>query len=116
MVGLHGTSAPHVPRKSGYNSLVQRATISQVKNRLSAYLKKVRAGESVLILDRDQPIARIEPVRNEDDPDGRIASLASQGLLKPASKPLPLRMLKSIKPIRGSSVLQALLEERREGR
>jgi antitoxin (DNA-binding transcriptional repressor) of toxin-antitoxin stability system len=87
-----------------------------VKNRLSAYLKKVRAGESVLILDRDQPIARIEPVRNEDDPAGHIAALASEGLLKPASKPLPLRLLKSIQPTRGSGVLQALLDERREGR
>ena len=87
-----------------------------MKNRLSAYLKKVRAGESVLILDRDQPIARIEPVRNEDDPAGHIAALASEGLLKPASKPLPLRLLKSIQPTRGSGVLQALLDERREGR
>jgi prevent-host-death family protein len=95
---------------------MQKATISQVKNRLSAYLKKVRAGESVLILDRDQPVARIEPVRTEDDPQGRIAILASEGLLKPASKPLPLQMLKSIKPTRGSGVLQALLAERREGR
>jgi antitoxin (DNA-binding transcriptional repressor) of toxin-antitoxin stability system len=95
---------------------MQKATISQVKDRLSAYLKKVRAGESILILDRDQPIARIEPVRNEDDPQGRIADLASKGLLKPASKPLPMRLLKSIKPARGSGVLQALLEERREGR
>jgi prevent-host-death family protein len=102
--------------ESSYNSLVQQATISQLKNRLSAYLKKVRAGETILILDRDQPIAKIEPIRSEDDPDGRIAFLASQGILKPASKPIPLGLLKSIKPIRGSGVLQALLEERRQGR
>jgi prevent-host-death family protein len=95
---------------------MQRATISQVKNRLSAYLKKVRAGESILILDRDEPIARIEPVRNEDDPEGHIATLVREGLLKPATKPLPLRLLKSIKPTRGTGVLQALLDERREGR
>ena len=102
--------------KSGYNSLMQKATISEVKNRLSAYLKKVRAGESILILDRDEPIARIEPVRNDDDPEGLIAALVREGVLKPALKPLPLRLLKSIKPTRGSGVLEALLDERREGR
>ena len=95
---------------------MQKATISQIKNRLSAYLQKVRAGESILILDRDQPIARIEPVRHEDDPEGRIAALVREGLLKPASKTLPLKLLKSIKPTRGSGVLEALLDERREGR
>ena len=39
-----------------------RATISEVKNGLSAHLRRVRSGESVLILDRGTPIARIVPV------------------------------------------------------
>ena len=38
---------------------MEKATISDLKNQLSAYLAKVRAGASVLILDRDQPVARI---------------------------------------------------------
>ena len=38
---------------------MQRATVSELKSRLSAYLKKVRAGETVLILDRNQPVAKI---------------------------------------------------------
>ncbi|MEX1204473.1 MAG: type II toxin-antitoxin system prevent-host-death family antitoxin [Dongiaceae bacterium] len=29
-----------------------RATISELKNRLSAYLRKVQAGETVLVFDR----------------------------------------------------------------
>ena len=37
---------------------MEKATISQLKNSLSAYLKKkVRAGQTVLILDREEPIA-----------------------------------------------------------
>ncbi|WP_369294471.1 type II toxin-antitoxin system Phd/YefM family antitoxin, partial [Klebsiella pneumoniae] len=36
---------------------MEKATISELKNRLSAYLKKVRAGHTVLILDRDRPVA-----------------------------------------------------------
>jgi antitoxin (DNA-binding transcriptional repressor) of toxin-antitoxin stability system len=50
---VHGE--PH--RQDG---LAEKATTSQLKNRLSAYLKKVRAGGTILVLDRDTPIARLE--------------------------------------------------------
>ena len=39
---------------------MEKATISQLKNRLSEFLKKVRAGQTVVVFDRSQPIARIE--------------------------------------------------------
>jgi prevent-host-death family protein len=40
---------------------VRRATVAELKNRLSEYLRAVRAGEEVLVLNRDQPVARIVP-------------------------------------------------------
>jgi prevent-host-death family protein len=95
---------------------MERATISQVKNHLSSYIRKVRAGQSILILDRDHPVARIEPVAIEDDPEGRLASMAREGLLKLPTQPVPVKMLKSATPIRVTGVLEALLEERRTGR
>ena len=95
---------------------MQRATVSELKSRLSAYLKKVRAGETVLILDRNQPVAKIEPATAGDDPRGRLAVLAREGLIKPAEKRVPMRMLKSRPPAPSKSVLEALLKERREGR
>jgi antitoxin (DNA-binding transcriptional repressor) of toxin-antitoxin stability system len=95
---------------------MERATISQVKNHLSSYIRKVRAGQSILILDRDHPVARIEPVTIEDDPEGRLASMAREGLLKLPTQPVPIKMLKSATPIRVTGVLEALLEERRTGR
>ena len=95
---------------------MQRATVSDLKSRLSAYLKKVRAGETVLVLDRDQPVAKIEPATFEDDPKARLAMLAREGLIKPAEKRVPMRMLKSRPPASPKSVLEALLKERREGR
>ena len=54
---------------------MQKATISEVKNHLSAYLRKVRAGETILILDRDEPVARIEPAVATDDLDAHLARL-----------------------------------------
>ncbi len=95
---------------------MKRATVSDLKSRLSAYLKRVRAGETVLVLDRDQPVARIEPAAADDDPRGRLAVLAREGLVKPAERRVPMRMLKSRPPVCSKSVLEALLKERREGR
>jgi antitoxin (DNA-binding transcriptional repressor) of toxin-antitoxin stability system len=36
------------------------STISETKNRLSELLRKVQEGETLVILDRRQPIARVE--------------------------------------------------------
>ena len=105
-----------------------RATISEVKNGLSAYLRRVRAGESVLVLDRRTPVARIVPVgrslenpmhSDDVDEEARIARLERTGVLARRSFESPLELLGQ--PFRqGAGILEALLDERseeqREGR
>lgn len=95
---------------------MEKATISQIKNHLSAYLKKVRAGQSILILDRDQPVARLERVAKDQNPDDRLSRLERAGLIKRATRPLPIKTLWAPLPKAKDGVLQALIEERREGR
>jgi antitoxin (DNA-binding transcriptional repressor) of toxin-antitoxin stability system len=95
---------------------VEKATISQLKNGLSAYLDKVRAGETVLVLDRDRPIARIERIGAEGELDDRLARLERDGLLRRATRRLPRDILDSPGPRSRRSVLQALLDERDENR
>ena len=99
---------------------MEKATISQLKNNLSAYLKKVRAGETVLILDRNHPVARLERVRPSELGDERLAELERQGLIRRPSRPLSPEQWKEFieepVPDAGVSLLEALLEERREER
>lgn len=95
---------------------MQKATISQIKNHLSAYLKQVRAGESVLILDRHQPVARLERVGGEEYSEDRLARLEREGLLRRATQPIPMELLRAPAPAAQQSVLEALLEERHAGR
>jgi len=95
---------------------MEKATISELKNRLSAFLAKVKAGQTVLVFDRDEPIARLERVPPEARPDDRLLRLERAGLLRRARAPLPLAELHEPGPSAGASVLQALLEERRESR
>lgn len=95
---------------------MEKATISQLKNRLSAYLKKVRAGDSILILDRDEPIARIERVEPKAHPEDRLTRLERSGLLRRSTDSLSLERLRTPVPRPERSVVEALVDERREAR
>ena len=96
---------------------MEKATISQLKNSLSAYLKKVRGGQAVLILDRNEPIAVLERVNANDRPEGRLARLEKTGVIRRSRTERPLGALEKTKPPKSKkSVLSALLEERREAR
>lgn len=95
---------------------MQKATISELKNRLSAYLKKVRAGQTVVIFDRDQPIARIERIEGGDAADDRVARLERAGLARRGKGRMPLAMLAADAPKARQSVSSALLDERRDSR
>ena len=96
---------------------MKKATLTETKNNLSALVDQVQHGETILILDRGRPVARLESVVGvEDDPEGRLARLERQGLLRRASAPLPreILMAKAPKPSGGASAVEALLAERRE--
>lgn len=98
---------------------MKRATLTDTKNNLSALVDQVQHGETILILDRGRPVARLESVVGaaEDDPEGRLARLERQGLLRRASAPLPREILMARPPqAEGGSILETLLDDRRNGR
>lgn len=98
---------------------MKTATLTDTKNNLSAFVDQVQHGETILILDRGRPVARLEAVRGEDDdPEGRLARLERQGLLRRASAPVSRDVVTTQppRPSKGASALEALLAERREGR
>src|SRR2546429_3494810 len=98
---------------------MEKATVSKLKDNLSAYLRKVRAGHAVVIYDRDVPIARLERIESTGSGADRLALLHAQGVTRP-----PLRILSAAKlraslsnPIRASArVLEALQLDRTEDR
>lgn len=96
------------------------ASITETKNQLSALLDAVRQGETVIITDRDKPVARLEPmnVHSYADSDGRLAQLERNGTIRRAAAGASKRVLKQRPPraAKGGSVLKALLAERDETR
>jgi prevent-host-death family protein len=97
---------------------MKKASITEAKNNLSALIDSVKGGSPVLIVDRGRPVARLEPVDERPDDDGRLARLVRDGIVRPARANLA-KSLFATKPPRatkGASALRALLEERRKGR
>jgi antitoxin (DNA-binding transcriptional repressor) of toxin-antitoxin stability system len=96
---------------------MKKAGIAELKNRLSHYLQFVRRGQSVLVFDRDTPIARIDPVRAAPRPDAGdwTAELERTGALRPPVASLA-RDWRKHRPAIRADVVAALIEERSEGR
>ena len=94
------------------------ATITEAKNKLSALLDIVKAGETVVIVDRGIPVARLEPAARTDDGEGRLARLERAGILTRAKKPFDRSLIDTPPPKGppGISIVELLLEDRREGR
>lgn len=97
---------------------MKTATITEVKNGLSAVINRVRAGETVVVTDRGVPVARIEPIDSGVDPGARRVRLERAGLLRTGARPLPSDLARARRPelAHGASGVQAVVDERNESR
>ncbi len=98
---------------------MKRASLTETKNRLSALIDEVREGETILILDRGRPVARIESVAGGGSKTpGRLDRLERKGLITRATGRRPKELLarRPPRPEGGASAVEALLEERSGGR
>lgn len=93
-------------------------SISSAKNRLSALIKRVQRGDSVVITDRGVPVAKLVPVQLGPGVPDRILALAQQGLARlPAQVPDTAWLDRPRpQPTPGPGAVDLLLEERRQGR
>jgi prevent-host-death family protein len=92
---------------SGYDMVMKQVRIADLKARLSEYLRAVRRGETISVLDRETPVAQIIPVR--DRPTLHVRT--------PAPGAPPPNRVKLPKPATlGLDVVQLLLEERQGAR
>jgi antitoxin (DNA-binding transcriptional repressor) of toxin-antitoxin stability system len=93
---------------SDYYMTMAGIRIADLKSRLSEHLRKVRAGGSLTILDRDTPIARIVPWKAGDGPLKLRAPLPGAPKLQRVPLPPPLRLRRDI--------LKLLMDERQGDR
>jgi len=105
--------------QEGYYSLVKRATISETKNNLSKLLSQVRRGETIVILDRNVPVARLEPVGGMESLSTLLPGLAREGVISLPAKELDVERFLHREKVRitgHAGAVHALITERSEGR
>lgn len=97
---------------------MERASISITKNKLSAFIKRVKAGETVIIEDRGVPVAQLQPLTSTDQSEGRALRLQQAGLARLPLEKISTEILNTPppKPKNNVSASSVLLEERRSGR
>ena len=83
---------------------MKSAKISELKARLSSYLAEVRKGDTVVVLDRRTPIARLIPYENTQE----------LKVTEPIRPPAELRDLKPIRLRKKMDPVQFLREAREQ--
>jgi prevent-host-death family protein len=66
---------------------VRSTNIADLRNHLTRYLKEVRAGEEIVVRDRQRPFAKIVPLAQGDDAEE--SALVASGLMRKAERGLP---------------------------
>jgi prevent-host-death family protein len=96
---------------------MKSVNVAALKNHLSAYLNEVRAGQEILVRDRQTPIARILPVAHGAGEDEELQMLAAQGTLRLGEAPLDETFWALPAPrVRAATVKRALGQERDDDR
>jgi len=93
---------------------MKSVNIAELKNHLSGYLNDVKAGEEILVRDRDQPVARIVPLSRSRDEDKELLALASQGKLRLGEGRLEESFWQMPAPRVSAAVLRRAVEQERD--
>jgi len=92
---------------SSHTVVMTHVKIAELKARLSEYLRTVRGGETITVLDRETPVAQIIPVRER----------AALRVRKPAPGAPPLNRVRLPKPAKLKvDIVELLLDERQRHR
>jgi len=95
---------------------VETAGVAQLKARLSDYLKRVKAGEEVIVTERGKAIARMVPVTRSGPTPAEYEEMVRAGIIRPAKKRLGPEFLEAARASDPKgAVLKALLKDREEG-
>ena len=94
---------------------MKKASVSELKNQISRYLDYVKHGETVLVLDRNTPVAELKPITDRSS-TSRLIALERKGIIRRGTSKIPARFFSAKLRGQNARVLNALLDERSNGR
>ncbi len=101
--GSRQSSAVVVVTMHDYDLAMKSIGTADLKAHLSEHLQSVRRGETITVLDRREPVARIVPIL---DVEGELVVRPAKGSLQDLPVPPPVRG--------GGDVVEDLLRDRQE--
>ena len=97
---------------------VKRANIGELKTRLSLYVRGVKNGETVVVTERNKPVAKLVPLDDDDLYTSETEQLVAEGILSPpkSNEPLPDDFFddKHLPKVPMDVILRVIREERDE--
>ncbi len=95
---------------------MKKAAVAELKAQLSRFLSRVKAGEEILVTERNVPVARLVPVGPVGEDQESLRDLERQGLIRLGSGRLPRDFWKLPRPRDPEGrVRKAVAREREEG-
>src|SRR5512136_2412125 len=88
--------------------------VKELKNRLTHYLRRTKAGEEVIVTERGKPIALLQPIQsatNVRSLETRLAQLEAQGFLTTPRR-RPVKRIRRVR-IGGPPLSAIILDDRR---
>lgn len=89
--------------------------IKELKNKLTYYLRLTRQGNKIIVTDRGSPVAiirSVDEIEENEDIEGRLASLAKRGLVRLPVKRGGFKNFKAFQ-VPGKPASEIIMEERR---
>ena len=91
--------------------------VTALKASLSRYLRRVKAGEEVIVTERDRPVAKIVPIGGAAPEAAHLRALEREGRIRLGTGRLPREFWRLPRPRDAKGLLRrALQDERDEGR
>ena len=96
---------------------MRSVNVAELKNSLSRYLSYAKQGEEIIVRDRNLPVAKLVPLSAAEISKEELILVAA-GKLRLPQAPLDIHELLKIRTgrVRNSQAIQALVDERAEGR
>ncbi len=92
-------------------------SVSELKAKLSAHLRRVKAGETILVTERGRPVAQLSPPPQSQGDEAGMQELVAAGLVKLGRGRVSKQLWKMPHPPDpNDAALSAVLNERAEGR
>jgi prevent-host-death family protein len=96
--------------------MTRTAPVAALKAQLSRYLRRVKAGEEILVTERGLPVARLVPLTGDARGAGELVELERQGLVRIGRGRLPRGFWKLPRPRDPKGrLLAAVMDERERG-